>query len=292
MSDSSPLHKRIRETQLSRDQQRIAQRVTSALHRVAFLSGAELAAECDVSVSAITRFAQRLGYAGFPALKSELEQLYRQTTTPYEVFESFRQERSEASVAERTWERDLQNIASMRAQLDGKTLERAVKAIAKAKKVHLAAIASAEALVDLAHAYLDALHVSTECHKGLGLTKRAEVMDFDKGELLIGFSFQRVLREVRDLFVYVRERGVKTLAITDSPMNALAAEADTVLIAPVIGTTFGLSHTAPLTLLNVLVNSVAAYDADASAKALEHAKGEWQKRPIFCDALEGAAGER
>jgi DNA-binding MurR/RpiR family transcriptional regulator len=103
----------------------------------------------------------------------------------------------------------------------------------------------------------------------------------------VGFSFQRIHREVRDLLRYVRPHGCKTIAITDSPINALAIEADVVLVAPVIGTTFGLSLVAPLTMVNALTNSVAARDKRRSLRVLNKVKEEWEKRPIFCDPRQG-----
>src|SRR5262249_24447570 len=71
------LVERMKQTKLVGAQRTIASYLTQDLNRTAFLSRAEIAAECRVSVSAVTRFAQKLGYEGFPELKKELEELYR-----------------------------------------------------------------------------------------------------------------------------------------------------------------------------------------------------------------------
>jgi DNA-binding MurR/RpiR family transcriptional regulator len=288
--EASGLPARLRASKLRGEFARVAATIAEQLHKVAFLSGPELAKECSVSVSTITRFAQRLGYSGFPELKRDLEQLYRETTTPYEMFQSFAKGAREDQVLALSIARDLKNIESMKANLDERRFEEAATLIREARVVHLAAIASAEILVDYMYALLAALGKSTTCLKSIGISKRAELIDFDSDHVLVGFSFQRILREVRDLFPYVRRHGVKTIAITDSPINALAQEADVALVAPVIGAAFGLSHAAPLVMINALSNRVAAADKQRSSRALRKAKAEWEKRPIFCESKQGGGG--
>lgn len=277
------LNQRIQQADLSVDQQNLIHRITSRLHKTAFLSGPELAETCSTSASAITRLSQKLGYSGFPAMKRELEELYRKTTTPYEAFESFLQDPSKDSVMSKSLSQDLENIRRMHANLSEEQIAESVQWMARAKTVVLVGVGSAEALVELAAAYLDALELNTTKLKGFGASKQFELVELDKDDLVIGISFQRIIREVRDILVQAKTKDCRTIAITDSAANPLAQAAEKSLVTPVTGTTFGLSLTAPLAMINLLANSLAANNPKRSLKSLMKAKEQWERYPIFCN---------
>ena len=95
---------------LSKSEQKIAEKLKKHLPEMAFLTGQEFAKECNVNSSTITRFAQKLGFSGYPQLKKELQKIYKKTYTPYEVFESFLQNKSKESVIKLSYEQDIKNI--------------------------------------------------------------------------------------------------------------------------------------------------------------------------------------
>jgi len=283
MENQSVIEK-IKSKEFRGNQKIIAKKIITEFHKMAFLSGAEMAQECSVSISAITRFAQKMGYKGFPEFKRSLEDIYRVTITPYEMFEGFIKKSDSTSVLEASVSQDLENITRMKGMLKQDALDQVVELMDKSQKIHLAAIGVSEILVDVSRAFLNALDKPNNSLKCCGLTKRAEITEFTEKDLFIGFSFQRILKEVRDLTKTMKKQKVKTIAVTDSPLNPLAIEADITLIAPVAGTTFGLSLAAPLTLVNLLMNALAALDKKKSLKTLERAKKEWEKYPIFCES--------
>lgn len=276
------LLKRVEKAKLSADQKQLIEVITSALQRTAFLSGPELAEECSVSASAITRLSQRLGYSGFPQMKKDLENLYRKTTTPYEAFESFLKTPSQESVISKSLNQDLDNIKRMHASIDEDQISEVIQWIAGAETVYLVGVGSSESLVELIGAYLDALEQKAVRLRGFGVSKQIELIDFKKSDVVIGFSFQRIVREVRDVLTEVKKAGCRTIAITDSSLNPLAEAADITLVTPATGTTFGLSLTAPLAMINLLANSLAAHSPKKSLQSLKKAKEQWERYPIFC----------
>ena len=88
MKNQSVIEK-IKSKEFRGNQRIIARKIITEFHKMAFLSGTEMAQECSVSISAITRFAQKMGYKGFPEFKRALEDIYRERITPYEMFEGF-----------------------------------------------------------------------------------------------------------------------------------------------------------------------------------------------------------
>ncbi|MCF8059596.1 MAG: MurR/RpiR family transcriptional regulator [Bacteriovoracaceae bacterium] len=272
---------KIKSSKLVGSQKDIAAFLTKELHRTAFLSGPEIAEECKVSNSAITRFAQKVGYSGFPELKKELEGLYRNQTTPLEMFESFVSKEVKDSITGLSLSQDIENINRFQSTLNEKNLQKVIKAISKGKTIHLVAIGVAEILVDTLASYLEALDKTVVKLKSFGISKQAELINFNKNDVVICFSFQRILKEVHKVAEYSKEKGAVTIAVTDSETNPLSITTDYTLMTPVSGTTFGMSLVAPLALVNILGNTYAALDKDTNLKKLKRVKKTWDEYPIF-----------
>jgi DNA-binding MurR/RpiR family transcriptional regulator len=273
---------RIKKARLTAQERHIAEVIHQTLSRAAFLPGPQLAKSCGVSASAITRFAQKLGYSGFPVMKLELERLFRQTITPYEMFKEFLSGPQESSVARESIARDLQNLVNMQSVLDEGVLERVVTAIEGGRKIYSAAISGSQVAVHLFDLYFSVLGKEHHGLVGHGISKQIEVTDLGSGDVLVAICSQRVFREVRDVAAYAKRRGARTVAITDSAANALAAVCDLTLVAPVTGATFGYSHVAPVAMVNLIVNCLAARSPKKSLKELERIRKHWNETDVFC----------
>jgi DNA-binding MurR/RpiR family transcriptional regulator len=274
---------RMKNTKLVGDQQAIASFLTQDLQKTAFLGSSEIASACGVSVSAVTRLAQKLGYDGFPELKKDLESLYRKRITPLEVFETFVKQSADHSVTSLTLSQELENIRNFQTQIQQDDVDQVIKLILKSDRVYLVGIGVAEILVDHLAILFEVLGKPVTRLKGFGLSKQAEMINFSSHDMVIGFSFQRILREVRDVVLRSKNSGSRTLAITDSETNPLALVCDKTLTAPVVGTTLGMSLVSPLVLVNVLGNALAAADKSKNQKILQKVKKDWESYPIFCD---------
>jgi DNA-binding MurR/RpiR family transcriptional regulator len=274
---------RLKNRRLSRSERQIADRLTRNLHRTAFMAGPELAKECEVSPSSITRFAQKLGYSGFPELKKELEHLYRKTATPYEMFESFLSHVNKDSVPQVSIAQDIQNLVNMQKCLNINVLNIIVSKLDRARIIYLAAIGSSEICVELMDSFLSALQKQSVKLRGYGISKKIELFDLSPSDVVVAFSFQKILKEVRDVAIYAKEKRATTIAITDSEFSPLAMVCDLTLVAPVIGTTFGLSHAGSIAMVNLIANCLAARNPDKNLRILEKTKEQWNNLPIFCD---------
>ncbi len=62
---------------LGRNQKKIADFLTQEYREAAFMNGSVLSAHLGVDPATVTRFAQRLGYTGYPDLLSEIQELVK-----------------------------------------------------------------------------------------------------------------------------------------------------------------------------------------------------------------------
>ena len=62
---------------LGRNQKRIADFLTKEYREAAFMNGSALSARLEVDPATVTRFAQRLGYTGYPDMLKEIQELVK-----------------------------------------------------------------------------------------------------------------------------------------------------------------------------------------------------------------------
>lgn len=276
------LKERINEQSLTSKEQSIADAIMGNISKTAFLSGPQLAGKCGVSASAVTRFAQKLGYSGFPELKSELENNFRKNITPYEMFNEYLDNPKEGSIFHDSINQDIQNIMVMKNANEETQFQRCIDIIDRAGMVYSGAISGSEIFVNLLDFYMKVLGRNHTPLTDVGLSKKLEASAVNPGDVFIAVSYQRIYKEVRDAALYAKSKGMHTIAVTDSVLNPLSKVCDDVLIAPVTGASFGYTHTAPVSLVNMIVNSLAVKSPDKSLESLENIKKFWDNTDLFC----------
>ena len=271
-------------TKFSKSEKKIAERLKKNLPDMAFLTGQEFAEVCNVNSSTITRFAQKLGYSGYPELKRELQKIYKKSFTPLEIFQNFIQNKNDKkSIINLSYQQDLKNIQTAMAQLNEDNLIKIAKVIYEAKKLYIVAIGASETLVDVFYYYFDAINRPYVALKGFGISKKFEIADLETGDVVMAISFQRILKEVYDIVLMAKKKNLTTIAITDSDFNSLATKCDYSLIAPVVPLTFSLSIAAPLVVINILLNTISTLYPQKIQKNLKRIQEGWNNLPIFAD---------
>lgn len=276
------LKQRLNEKKLTPKEDLIAKSIISNLSKTAFLTGPQLAERCGVSASAVTRFAQKLGYSGYPELKAELETYFRKNITPYEMFNEYLENPNNISINNESIRQDLENIITLKNANDEKVFNECISKIEKAEMVYSGAISGSEVFVFLLDFYMKTIGRKHTSLRDVGLSKKLEASVINPGDVFIAVSYQRIFKEIRDAVIIAKERGMYTIAVTDSVLNPLSKICDKTLIAPVTGSSFGYSHTAPVALVNMIVNSLAVRNPKESLKSLGEVKKYWDSTEIFC----------
>lgn len=276
------LDRRLNNIKLSGKDEILKEYILGNLSRAAFFSGAQLAEVCNVSTSAVTRFAQKLGYSGFPELKEELEKNFRTNITPYEMLNEYLVKDKEESIFESSIKQDLNNILTMKNNIDKDKFKVFIDKILSAESIFTAAISGSESFVFLFDFYLKLLGLNHIALRDIGLSKKFEAHFTSKNDIFIAVSYQRIYKEVRDAVLLAKKRGLYTVAITDSTLNPLSAISEYTILTPSSGASFGYTHSASIVLLNLIVNSVAVRNPENSLQSLESLKWLWDNGSLFC----------
>ena len=242
---------------LTQSQKRIAEAIVENPEFVAFATVDKLAARLGIASSTIVRFAYRLGLDGYPELQERVRVLVRSRFRGAD--EGSGDESAVAhlgdSTAAASLRRDLENLRHTIADLDGVTIEKAVGLLTAAPRVFFTGGLSSRALAAYAAHTLNRLRgnvrmLSTD-------DASADILEMTADDVLVVISFPPYASQTLQILNAARRRDVTIVGITDSPISPLGT-VDVTLSARVSGIGPQNSLVAPVAVVNVLLNGVAA----------------------------------
>jgi DNA-binding MurR/RpiR family transcriptional regulator len=255
--------------EFSRSQKDVGQYIVDHLDEAAFHTAEELARRASTSSSTVVRFAQALGFEGFPELQEEYRRR-RETingggdemlTPPLFPID---QTEFEASLAA-----DHTNIEDTARRVNRDEVRAAVELISRAERILLCGTDQMAFFASYLRHLLMLLDLRCEVVASPsqeGLTRLGRI---EPGILVVGFSAGRphplVVRAVK----LARHREVATLAIADATLSEVARLADRKLYYSSNSPTFVRSHAALLSLVQALAYGVYALDESAYADRIK-----------------------
>ncbi|MEV0199119.1 MurR/RpiR family transcriptional regulator [Nonomuraea sp. NPDC050691] len=242
--------------------------------RASYGSAAELAQLAGVNVATVTRTAQALGFAGWPALQQELRARYLSSLSAGQVAA---EHAGAGSPSSRSLRRDLDSLALLNRRLDEAVLLTIAEAVAAARRTVVVADGSYAAVgLALAHNARLAGYPVTAVTAGDSELANT-VATLGPGDVLIAISFWRLYESTVLAAHEARSRGTRVFALTDAASPALAAAAEEVVMVPAEGEAFFPSLTAGIAVAQALVTQLAAVDAAHTGASIEAAEAMWAK---------------
>ncbi len=237
------------------------------------LSSQKLAQQTGVSQSAVVKFAQKLGYKGFPALKQALSEIVAAPEQAVTLHNQILSTDSLKTVGEKLL---AEKAAALRATLDINSEQRLTEALdmlRSARRVILTGLgASGLVAKDLAYKLLKigVMAVSeTDMHAQL-----AAVQALDSRDLLLAISFSGERREINLAAEEAQRCGAKVLALTSFTPNSLQQRADhclyTISEEPAIRSAAISSSTAQYALTDLLFMAMIQQDLESAQDHLNH----------------------
>lgn len=223
---------------------------------------AAVAEAAGVQPSALVRFAQALGFAGFGELQQPLRARLLQRSASYrERIDALqrgaaapgREASSKAGVLDRFVGDARAELGNLQANVPRATLEAAAALIAGATQVHVLAQRRAFPVAAYLSYALGQLELSTQLLDGMGGMLGDRLRLIKPKQLLIVASFRPYSPEVVAAAADVHRRGVPVVAITDTALSPLKPSADVCFeLGDQVNPAFQ-SLVAPMCLAQVLV---------------------------------------
>ena len=262
---------------LAQNDRKLADFLLANAEQARHLSSQKLAQLAGVSQSSVVKFAQKLGYKGFPALKVALSEAL--ALPPAEVVVTVHNQILSSDSLKSVGEKLLiEKQAALRATLDINSEQRlytALEMLRTARRVVLVGIgASGLVAKDLSFKLLKiGIMAMAESDMHVQL---ATVQALNKDDLLLAISFSGERREINLAAEEARIAGARVLALTSFSPNGLQQRADhclyTVAEEPNIRSAAVSSSTAQFALTDLLFMALIQQDLDHARHRIRHSE--------------------
>ena len=191
--------------------------------------------------SAVVRFAQHFGFAGFSDLQAVFRQAYTETVAPHLSYQQRIRKlaagkrrtaagrMSGAGVAREFIAGSRAGLDELANGLDDAEFEAAVELLRKADTIYVAGVRRSYAVASYTTYALQHTRKRVVQVSGLGGMLRHQVHGIRPGDVLFAISFTPYGRETQFCARVARQQGADLLLVTDNRLSALAKQARVVL---------------------------------------------------------------
>ncbi len=250
---------------LGRNQRKIADFLTQEYHEAAFINAFALSQRLGVDPATVTRFAQRLGYAGYPELLTEI-----QATVKREIRVSYEppvERADEESLFLQALAQEKENLERAMTHVRGDTLSAVVSALASAENVYVMGQGLAKGPAEILVMHLcSLLGIPAQLVAAEQSTAPLVLSRLTEKDVVIGLSLCALHDDTALMLRLARSRGAKTIGLATSHTSPTASAAELIMVCPGQSTT-GIPSIASLTaIVTALFQVIALRERERLAK--------------------------
>lgn len=271
-----------KKSEFSKSQLIIADYILSNIEKSAYMTIAKLSKETGVSEATVLRFAEKLGFEGYPTFQKSLIAFAKTKLTSVQRMEMAYEKMADTDVLKRVLKSDIAFIEKTLESINKEQFEKAAAIISSAKRIYITGVRSAAALAEFAGFYLHLFFDNVRLIKSTGGDDLFEqIMNVGDGDVFIGISFPRYSKNTIKALEYAQRNGATVVGITDSKTSPVAQVSDICLVAESDTTSFVDSLTAPFSLINALVVSVGLKNRDRVNTNFERLEKVWDEYEVY-----------
>jgi DNA-binding MurR/RpiR family transcriptional regulator len=270
------------EQDFSKSQKKIAEYVEKNLEKAAYLTAFKLSEKTGVSEATVVRFAEKIGFDGYPEFQKNLLSYAKGKLTSLQRIELAYEKIGEGNVLNSVLKSDIAHIEKTLENIDKDQFEKAANSISSANRIYITGVRSAAALAEFAGFYLHLIFDNVRLIKSTGGDDIFEqIMNIEKGDVFIGISFPRYSKNTIKALEYAKRSNATVIGITDSKNSPVASVCDYCLIAECDTTSFVDSLTAPISLINALIAQVGLKNRERVHKNFERLEKIWDEYEVY-----------
>ena len=270
--------------QMSKKQKQIARFILNNQEYVAFASAADVGERTRSSAATVVRSCQVLGYQGFIHLQMAVrEGLSIQRTAVQRLEERLVNPPPEMDVYTRVFATDIHNIERLVVLMDPGCFHAALNEITRARRILVVGDGLAAGMATFFTHALQVAGLSAQGIAGGGEPLALAVAFLQPDDLVIGIGFWRNLRDVVQAIEQARQKGVKTIGITDSKLSPLARLTDYPFLTATDGVAHSLSPVATVSLLNAFVAALSFEMPDQVVTTLRQVEEAYRQSDLLSE---------
>ena len=266
----------------SKGQKQISSFILAHYDKAAYMTAAKLGALVGVSESTVVRFANELGFAGYPELQHSLQEMIRSKLTTIQRIEITNDRIGESDLLEKVLNSDIDKIKHTLEEIDRTSFENAVDDLIGAQMIYIIGMRSSSSLASFMYHYLNLVFPHVRLVR---TTSGSEIFEqllrINDKDVIIGISFPRYSKRIINALGYAKKQGAKVISITDSAASPIAANADDLLLAKSDMASFVDSLVAPLSIINALIVAIGRKKQDEIAETFGKLERIWDEYDVY-----------
>ena len=221
---------------LTPSQKRLADYIFQNPYEVAWMSSAQVALELNISEATVVRFAQALGFEGYPDLRGNLrKQLIREVGYSERVATMVHESGDQKGVLHDIVAQNIFHLNRLLENVTEQDLSRSIELLDSAKRVFVFGEGAPGSLVQHLDFWLSRLGCQVKAITQTGRRFYDHIFDAKAGDVALLLTFRRSTTEAQALLEIMQERGGHSILVTDlvhSEMHVLATQTLTVQRGP------------------------------------------------------------
>ncbi len=240
--------------ELSKSHKLIARFIVNNYDKAAYMTASALGAEVGVSESTVVRFANEMGFDGYPGLQQQIRETVRVRLTSVQRVNVANYRMDEGEVLDKVLLADADKIKSTLDEIDRNAFAQAVDLILGARNIYILGMRSSAVLADFMNYYFGLLFDNVRLIRPTGGSEVFEhLMKIHEDDVLVTISFPRYTRSIVNATEYASKTGAKVVAITDSLSSPIVPNSSVALIAKSEMASFVDSLVAPMSIINAMI---------------------------------------
>ena len=267
---------------LSKSHKKIAEYVINNYEKAAFMTASKLGETTGISTATVVRFAMALGYEGYPEFQEALQETIKGKLTSTQRIEVAGTQINENDLLTSVMQKDREMIKETLSVVSTEDFDRAAKAINKARRIYIVGVRSSAALANFMYFYFKMIYDDVRLISSNSSSEMfEEIHRIGPDDVCIACSFPRYSKQVLAVMQFAKDKGARTIGITDNEDAPIAEYSDYILVAKSNMASFIDSLVAPLSLINALIVSSARNSKMAVRRKLTELEEIWDKYDIY-----------
>ena len=267
---------------MSKSHKAIASYICEHYDQAVFMTAAKLGETLEISESTVVRFADRIGYEGYPEFQKALEECVKGKLNNIQKMDAKYGRSTQSEVLTSVLTADIEKIQHTIDNLDPAAFELAVNTILEAKTVYIMGLRSNEPLAEFLHFYLNMVRGGVVLLKTTSVSETFEQMiRIHEKDCFIGISFPRYSMRTLKAMEFANDRNAKVIAITDSTHSPMSLYSSCNLLARSDMVSIVDSLVAPLSVINALVVALCLKCPQEVRQNLEMLEDTWNNYQVY-----------
>lgn len=268
---------------LSKSQKRISDYILENYSKVAFMTAKKLSENVQVSESTVVRYANALGFKGYPELIEALQENIKSKLTTIERFELVKEnnEKIDKTYNKKIMQLDIENIKTSINQNDNETINLIVDELSKSKRIFILGLRSSKVLAGYLKYYLSLIFNDISVKEIESYNVFDDLVNLKEGDILFAIAFPRYSKLTLEALKYAKDNGITIIGLTDSNVSPIKKYSKHCLVAELSISTFIDSLVAPMSLINSLIVAISIKNKSSVQKKFEKLEKVWNKYDIF-----------